>query len=333
MVLDESNYDMHPDIFSTIVIPDFGLLFSGKPDGIQECVTYNPPGPTKPGGFKKVYIYICSSYFINNFSFYLYQMQITLSTENIWAWSLWVHDRNHLVVSDAGIYGSEPIDVVYDMQSLQLRYAVTATETISINEKSDQCLTAKEIEEVNTQECLEIHIDSVLKCTLPWLSKKYPHEEKPLCSHAWEYDQYLANSLKYFDPDSLRNTAKCNPGCKRYEYSTKLKRKGTLRNMEEEDTSQFVQFEFFYEQYEIQVREHVYAYDGLNLFSDFGGWLGLLLGYSILGFYDTLLSILGDVKKKLTQKRHLAKTTPPNSDEMTKTAKAIQVEPSEDDNI
>ena len=58
MVLDESNYDMHPDIFSTIVIPDFGLLFSGKPDGIQECVTYNPPGPTKPGGFKKVYIYL-----------------------------------------------------------------------------------------------------------------------------------------------------------------------------------------------------------------------------------------------------------------------------------
>ena len=41
-------------MFSTLVEPNLGLLFSGIPDGIQECATYNPPGPTKPGNFQKV---------------------------------------------------------------------------------------------------------------------------------------------------------------------------------------------------------------------------------------------------------------------------------------
>ena len=53
IVLNESNYDKHPDIFSTFV-----NVFSGVSDGIQECATYNPPGPTKPGGYTPVCIFV-----------------------------------------------------------------------------------------------------------------------------------------------------------------------------------------------------------------------------------------------------------------------------------
>ena len=256
-------------------------------------------------------------------------MKIVLSTLNINWWSLFIHDRNHLVLSDVVIYGNEQIAVDID-RSIHYQYAITPTETTFISQENDQCLTVKEIEEVNTRECLEIHIDSLLNCTLPWRSKKTP-QGKPLCSHAWEYDQYLANSFKFLDPNSLKNIAKCYPGCNRYEYSLKLQRKTALRDLDNyKDT---VEFDFFYDQYEIQVREHVYAYDSLNLVSDFGGWLGLLLGYSILGFYETLVFILGNAKKTLTRKRQLTKNTTPNSNEMTKTSKAIQVEPCQNDNI
>ena len=40
---------MHPDMFSTMVIPDFALWIARIHDGIQQCATYNPPGPTPPG--------------------------------------------------------------------------------------------------------------------------------------------------------------------------------------------------------------------------------------------------------------------------------------------
>ena len=35
------------------------------------------------------------------------------------------------------------------------------------------------------------------------------------------------------------------------------------------------------------MKEEYYTYDISNLIADFGGFLGLLLGYSILGLYDT----------------------------------------------
>ena len=260
-------------------------------------------------------------------------MRIVLSTLNIDKWNLWIHDRNHLVLSDASTYGSDRFSADFDKSAYPdhfYKYAVTPIETTFINEKNDQCLTAKEIAEVNTFECLERHIDSFLNCTLPWRSKQVP-QDMPFCSDAWEYDLYVTYSVKYMDPDSMKNIAKCYPGCNRYEYSLKLQGKVALRDLDKDKDT--VEFDFYYNQYEIQVREHAYAYDSLNLISDLGGWLGLLLGYSILGFYDTLVFILSNVKMKFNRKRQLAETTPPNSDEMTKTSKAIQVELLHDDNI
>ena len=53
--LNNSNYDLHPDVVSTLMTPNLALyLMRGIRDGIQECVTYNPPGPTTPGVFYPV---------------------------------------------------------------------------------------------------------------------------------------------------------------------------------------------------------------------------------------------------------------------------------------
>ena len=49
ILLNESNYDMYPDMFSTMVIDDLTLYWTSIGDGIQHCATYNPPGPSTPG--------------------------------------------------------------------------------------------------------------------------------------------------------------------------------------------------------------------------------------------------------------------------------------------
>ena len=63
---------------------------------------------------------------------------------------------------------------------------------------------------------------------------------------------------------------------------------------------------FYYNQWEVLVRDHVYDYDELNLVADFGGWLGILLGYSLLGFYDTFEYVAVNLKRKLNTKSQLA---------------------------
>ena len=252
--------------------------------------------------------------------------------------SFFIHDRNHFFLSDAAIFGIDKIGVELGKSWYPdhfYAYAFTPIDTTFINEKNDQCVSAKEIEGVNILECWERYIDSTLNCTLPWRTNEFP-PKKSLCSHKWEYNDYLANCHKYSEPHALRNIAKCNPGCKRYEYTTKLFRKAALRDLDK-NTSNMLMLDFFLLQHHIPVREHVHDYDALNLVSDFGGWLGLLLGYSILGFYDTLLFIIGNVKKTMTRKRQM--TTTPNETtgqkpgEMIKTSKAIQVELCQEDNI
>ena len=37
---------------------------------------------------------------------------------------------------------------------------------------------------------------------------------------------------------------------------------------------------------DVQVKEEIFMYDGQDLIADFGGIMGLLLGASILSFYD-----------------------------------------------
>ena len=55
---------------------------------------------------------------------------------------------------------------------------------------------------------------------------------------------------------------------------------------------------FYYASNKIRVKEEYYTYDSSNLIADFGGYLGLLLGYSILGFYDTAATVLISMRAK-----------------------------------
>ena len=56
ITLNEFNYGMHPNMFSSLIIYNYGLIYEGKFDGIQECATYNPPGPTEPNFWNSVSI-------------------------------------------------------------------------------------------------------------------------------------------------------------------------------------------------------------------------------------------------------------------------------------
>ena len=58
IVLNESNFDMYPTMFSTIIVPDLELLFRGTP-GIQECATYTHAGHPDAGSTNGVCLILC----------------------------------------------------------------------------------------------------------------------------------------------------------------------------------------------------------------------------------------------------------------------------------
>ena len=219
-----------------------------------------------------------------------------MATKDLHAWSINLHDRNHMVITEASIYGSKKLGFYFKVPWYTINdiimVEVIPTETNYIDREQDRCRSPRELVEENMWQCIEKYRDSFMNCTLPWHSNNMP-QDHPLCQQPEEYEQFL--DLKFrIEPNWIKSIAKCNPGCRRYGYSTT---KYNWGKKEKESTNMTLYL--FYNQYEIPVIDHVYAYDHLNLIADFGGYLGLLLGYSILGFYDTFSSILAKIRKIL----------------------------------
>ena len=95
------------------------------------------------------------------------------------------------------------------------------------------------------------------------------------------------------DTNYIQNVAGCTPGCERTEYSAKL-----FKMSHDPSMTGKCGIAVFFAKDMFPVKEHFYVYDGGSLFADVGGYLGLLLGYSLFGFYDTLMDLVEVVAGK-----------------------------------
>ena len=91
----------------------------------------------------------------------------------------------------------------------------------------------------------------------------------------------------------VEKEAKCTPGCRRVEYSAKLQGSGKINLTDQ------VHLSFYFTKDKFLVKEQFFVYDTANLLADLGGYLGLLLGYSLLGFFDPLMDLIEYVRGHL----------------------------------
>ena len=165
-------------------------------------------------------------------------MILSLSARNIEEWYLWIHDRNHRVLADSMVFGSDILEISVDTIKYYYptfyQYGLFATETKCINKENDQCLSEKEIAKNPIQQCIQENLDYKLSCTLPWSQQKVSIN-LPTCSHPKEYDQYWNFSLMTGDSNYIKNEAKCTTGCMRYDFNTKLHKRKWVKAMAESD--------------------------------------------------------------------------------------------------
>ena len=243
----------------------------------------NPLGPSKPGLFNR--------------------LTIVLSNKNIRRWMIHVHYRDHFTSSQIKTYGNEILQVKVLSPASQLYvYEVKPTEVVYLNQEQDPCDEQENVKK-DIWSCLESHFASNMNCSLPWQSDR--NERKlPVCSNPHEFMQYIESheELLDFETDNITQTANCIPSCKRVEYS--VKQFSNLPGLDPEVyqylgvDNQFqnaLQLDFFFGKDRFSRREQYYAYDKQNLVADFGGYLGLLLGYSLLTLYDSMADILTKV--------------------------------------
>ena len=255
----------------------------------------NPLGPSKPGLLNK--------------------LTLVLSTENIDTWGVYLHYNNHFTSSQLKTYGSEILRVsVKDKRLFRSSYEVEPTDVIFLDQETDPCFNVQDkykSDNVNIWSCLEDYIASKVNCTLPWRSK-HDIMDLPLCTNHLGYMQFMQtfSETMFFETDNFTQTANCIPSCERVEYSVKLFT--TYQGLDMNVTNYLGvnhgfqnawQVDFFFGKDRFTKREQYYTYDFQNLLADFGGYLGLLLGYSLLGFYDTLTELLQNIFDKCNKRK------------------------------
>ena len=185
-----------------------------------------------------------------------------------------------------------------------MTYEVTPTEVIFLDQDNEHCIGEEDQEkqQVDMQKCLEDYIASQMDCALPWLAKKGLPGNGVSCQYPEEYDRYvqLYNEVINFDSGSISSIANCIPSCKRHEYSVKHMLTYEHKRLMKNSTT----VHFFFGKDRFTVRKQYYTYDFQNFLADFGGYLGLLLGYSILGFYDTLVNLVKFAYEKKMKVHH-----------------------------
>ena len=220
-------------------------------------------------------------------------MDLTLQTEGIDEWWILMHNQRLRTSPITKSYGGDflPHYVVNTEQlsGNQYEYEISRIGLKMIDQKDDPCIN----EEVNFDKCVEGYISSQMKCKLPWGSKN-SSPELPLCSYAEEYDLFwnLSMTIIKSSEGEISSLTDCKPSCNRKEFSSKLlavKKAGATQGSP-------LNLQIHYASNRIAIKEQYYTYDFYNLIADFGGYLGLLLGYSALGFVDTVIVILSKFK-------------------------------------
>ena len=121
-----------------------------------------------------------------------------------------------------------------------------------------------------------------LNCILPWLNET--NSVKRICSTAEDLEKFLEMDLK-----------NCTPKCRQIEW--KAVTNYEVRNLINHKEAVLRKFgdtysvNFFINQKEVKIIKEVYLYDFFNFVADFGGYLGLLLGGSILTAFDGITDI------------------------------------------
>ena len=199
------------------------------------------------------------------------------------------------------MYGVEMINVRSSTISGTLsQYHVDPIEVNYVDQENEPCIS-KEDNVKDLWPCITDHLYSKLNCTLPWVAEK-ENKSGNLCSLPEEHDLYHATIINGMHQNSeyIEKVAKCIPGCNRTEYSAKL-----AYNGHDPTISDKWKFTMNYVKDKFPVKEQFYIYGIENLIADFGGYLGLLLGYSLLGFYDNLVDFLEFLFTK-SKKKHAA---------------------------
>lgn len=208
---------------------------------------------------------------------------------------LYISDFDSALLSNIDMLGRYSLPVG-DVTTVVRRFKVSKKIVESLSRGEEPC------DPHNRQEVVPCVLDYVarnMSCLLPWYQKE-EFSHKPPCQSEEDFEHFalLDSKLQALDIRSLLRTTGCRRNCRYGQYEARLTLEYALP---ENQTSTNIRIQAT--RSIVTVETEVLMYDLQQFVADFGGYLGLLLGASVLTAFDKIVIILTAFPKMLLSKR------------------------------
>ena len=198
------------------------------------------------------------------------------------------HNTNQLNPRMADTVGSKGLIIVpnSDDASSNLThvrsYMITKKKIMNLSTTKSPCQNG-----FNISQCLTNYIQNNTGCRYPW-STNLLHLKN--CSNEQDIKKYysIANQFQSNSPVKMLQQADCKIPCEYYKYDAHMNY--AYNDIDENGRNYILQLYMSYD--DVQVEEQYRLYKLGDLTADIGGYLGLLLGISLLSCYDFIASFL-----------------------------------------
>ena len=193
--------------------------------------------------------------------------------------------------------------------SYKYYWITTRTHVKAIDQSSQRCMDQKDH---GTSACIARYVEEELGCN-PRIHGSRPSSPSRLCN---SYSQLkhlvrISRELSKMDANGMYKTTGCMPSCERdtYKVSADLAEvRGSLARGQK-----YVKLYLYFKDGLFEEREQYLLYDWDSFIADVGGFLGLLLGWSMYSLYQEMAAIVGRMKNKIMPKPRRAKTLKPKT--------------------
>ena len=266
--------------------------YSAKP---SECIGYHPPAPSRPRmkgviANPEIAYKILFTKYVQNLIFQQMRFVLNLGTLFIQKHSrevdLYLYTKEQVVIPrwSAGVYGSVHKRFWLKANATYLeKLHVRKNKFVAIDRSKRRCSNDPTSETLGR--CIVRYIESVVECTS---HQAMSDMKMRFCNKSTARTKARQEITQFWDmsEDEIFNKTGCIPSCTRDEI--KLVGSDDRRIISENGEEPKLILLFIFEDGSYHVRQEYFVYDTGSFLADVGGYLGLILGYSLLGLYNTI---------------------------------------------
>ena len=222
---------------------------------------------------------------------------------------VYVYQKGQMIIpTDTWVYGSDKKTTSIEPNtSYTFMYHILQDEEVALDQRVQRCHEPNN--SPNISNCVALFVEQKFNCSLPLLGGfdlTNACEGMEWNGNASKAFQYVQHKLRVMTELEIFQKTGCMPSCQRQKIHL-----NTIEAKQEKAEDPKIWWLFSFRDGQYNLHEEYYVYDKESLIADIGGFLGLLLGHSLLSMYH--ITAMKMMSPQSVLRRWLAKGNPTKS--------------------